>query len=168
MKRYILAVSLIIPGLLFSQRLGLGVIAGSPTGLSFKYLLSQRSAFSAHAGWSFIGDKGVHITGDYQYLFPMVIKTAERTSISDLTPYIAAGGRFRVKETDEDDSGKWEAVNSVSPSQIQNQENPDPSMGTQFFPKKPGNKQEEAEASNDEAGHISAVIEKEPGLLIKA
>jgi len=104
MKRYILAVSLIIPGLLFSQRLGLGVIAGSPTGLSFKYLLSQRSAFSAHAGWSFIGDKGVHITGDYQYLFPMVIKTAERTSISDLTPYIAAGGRFRVKETDEDDT----------------------------------------------------------------
>jgi hypothetical protein len=104
MKKYILVVSLIIPGLLFGQRLGLGVIAGSPTGLSFKYLLSQRSAFSAHAGWSFVGAKGVHLTGDYQYLFPMVIETAEGTSISDMTPYIAAGGRFRFKETEEDDT----------------------------------------------------------------
>ena len=104
MKKSILIVLLIIPAFLSSQRLGLGVIAGSPTGLSLKYLLSGNSALSAHAGWSFIGDKGVHITGDYQHLFPMVIKTAEGTSISDLTPYIAAGGRFRFKEKEDGDT----------------------------------------------------------------
>ena len=104
MKKYFLIVLLIIPGLLSSQRLGVGVIVGSPTGLSLKYLLSQRSAFSAHAGWSFIGEKGVHITGDYQHLFPMIIKSAEGTSMSDVTPYIAAGGRFRFKEKEDDET----------------------------------------------------------------
>lgn len=98
MKRQAVLSILIVPVLLLGQNLGLGVIMGSPTGLSLKYLLAKQSAFAAHAGWSFIGDKGIHLTGDYQYLFPMVIETAEGASISDLTPYLAAGGRFRFKE----------------------------------------------------------------------
>jgi hypothetical protein len=97
-KRLITLIIVLSPVLLSAQNFGLGVILGSPTGLSFKYVLSKHSAFSAHAGWSFIGDKGIHLTGDYQHLFPMVFETAEGTSISDLTPYIAFGGRFRFKE----------------------------------------------------------------------
>jgi hypothetical protein len=93
---------IILPVLLSAQNLGLGVVLGSPTGLSVKYLLGRQSALAAHAGWSFGENKGVHLTGDYQYLFPMVIETAEGTSISDLTPYIAAGGRFRFKEIDDE------------------------------------------------------------------
>jgi hypothetical protein len=102
MKKLIVLFAVIIPGLLSAQNLGLGVVLGSPTGLSLKYLLSRQSALAAHAGWSFIGNKGVHLTGDYQYLFPMVIETAEGASISDLTPYIAAGGRFRFKEIEDE------------------------------------------------------------------
>lgn len=107
MKKLLILAALLIPGLSLGQNLGLGVVIGSPTGLSLKYMLSTRAAFSAHAGWSFIGDKGIHLTGDYQYLFPMVIETAERKSISDLTPYIAAGGRFRFKEDEETEESEF-------------------------------------------------------------
>ena len=100
MKR-LLILAFFIPVLLPAQNLGLGVIIGSPTGLSLKYTLSKQSAFAAHAGWSFIRDKGIHLTGDYQYLFPMVFETAEGKSVSEITPYIAAGGRFRWKEDEE-------------------------------------------------------------------
>lgn len=100
MKKLLVVCLLIIPTVATAGNLGLGVIAGSPTGLSLKYLLSKKSAFAAHAGWSFIDDPGVHLTGDYQHLFPMVIESAEGVSISDLTPYIAAGGRFRFKDVE--------------------------------------------------------------------
>jgi hypothetical protein len=102
MKKLIILLILITPAFLLSQNFGLGVIAGSPTGLSLKYVLAERSAFAAHAGWSFIDNPGVHLTGDYQHLFPMVIETAEGASISNLTPYIAAGGRFRFKEVEDE------------------------------------------------------------------
>jgi hypothetical protein len=98
---------IIVPVLLSAQNLGLGAVIGSPTGLSLKYILAKQSAFSAHAGWSFIGTRGVHLTGDYQYLFPMVIETAEGASISDLTPYIATGGRFRFKEEEGTDESEF-------------------------------------------------------------
>jgi hypothetical protein len=108
MKRQaMICVLFIIPVLLFGQNLGLGAIVGSPTGLSFKYALAKQSALAAHAGWSFIGDKGIHLTGDYQYLFPMVIETAEGTEISDFTPYVAAGGRFRFKKDEETDDNEF-------------------------------------------------------------
>lgn len=101
MKRFTLIVVLVVPALLFSQNLGLGAIAGSPTGLAVKYLMAHKSALAARAGWSFVGAKGFHLTGDYQYLFPMEFQTAEGASVSDLTPYIAAGGTLRFKEDEE-------------------------------------------------------------------
>jgi hypothetical protein len=104
MKRLLILLVLTIPILSEAQHLGFGIIVGSPTGLSLKYILSKQSAFSAHAGWSLIENQGIHLTGDYQYLFPMVIETAEGGSISNLTPYLAAGGRFLVKETEAEDT----------------------------------------------------------------
>ncbi len=98
----VLIALLLIPGVLSSQQLGLGAVVGSPTGLALKYMLGRSSAFAAHAGWSIIGDKGIHITGDYQYLFHMVIRTAEGATVSSLAPYVAAGGRFRFKERNGD------------------------------------------------------------------
>lgn len=102
MKKLTLVIVLVVPMLMFSQNLGLGAVAGSPTGLALKYLMAHRSALAARAGWSFVGAKGFHLTGDYQYLFPMVFETAEGTSVSDLTPYIAVGGTFRFKEEETD------------------------------------------------------------------
>ncbi|MHA2427859.1 MAG: hypothetical protein ACXADB_07540 [Candidatus Hermodarchaeia archaeon] len=107
MKKLTFIVVLIVPALLFSQTLGLGAVAGSPTGLALKYLMSHRSALAARAGWSFVGARGFHVTGDYQYLFPMVFETAEGTSVSDLTPYLAAGGTFRFKEEEETDDAEF-------------------------------------------------------------
>jgi hypothetical protein len=107
MKKLTFIVVLIIPVLLFGQNFGLGAVAGSPTGIALKLLMSHRSALSARAGWSFVGDKGLHLTGDYQYLFPMVFETAEGTSISNFTPYLAAGGTFRFKEEEETDDTEF-------------------------------------------------------------
>jgi hypothetical protein len=107
MKKAAILCILIVPVIAVAGNLGLGVVLGSPTGLSLKYMLSRQSAFSAHAGWSFIDNPGVHLTGDYQHLFPMVIETAEGTTISDFTPYIAAGGRFRFKKVEATDDNEF-------------------------------------------------------------
>lgn len=107
MKKIAVFCILITPVIAFAGNLGLGVVLGSPTGLSLKYMLSRQSAFSAHAGWTFIGGAGVHLTGDYQHLFPMVIETAEGTTISDFTPYVAVGGRFRFKEEEDTDDNEF-------------------------------------------------------------
>lgn len=101
MKKLTIIVVLVVPILVFGQNLGLGAVAGSPTGLALKYLVAHKSALAARAGWSFTGDKGFHLTGDYQYLFPMEFQTAEGASVSDLTPYIAAGGTLRFKDDEE-------------------------------------------------------------------
>lgn len=110
MRRMLLAivcVALVVPVSARGADLGFGVILGSPTGLAFKYQAAKRSAFAAHAGWSIINDPGIHLTGDYQYLFPMAIVTEEGTTINDLTLYIAAGGRFRFKKVEATDENKF-------------------------------------------------------------
>jgi hypothetical protein len=107
MKKLAILCILIVPVVAFAGNLGLGVVLGSPTGLALKYMLSRQSALSARAGWSFTGGTGVHLTGDYQHLFPMVIETAEGTTISDFTPYIAVGGRFRFKEDEVADDDEF-------------------------------------------------------------
>lgn len=103
MKKIILVILLTVPVALCYADLGLGVILGSPTGLSLKYVVSRTSALAAHAGWSFGDNPGIHITGDYQYFFPMVFETEEGHTVDEFTPYIAAGGRFRFKEVEGED-----------------------------------------------------------------
>jgi hypothetical protein len=110
MKRTILTlllVALAIPAAAPGANLGLGVILGSPTGLAFKYQAARRSAIAARAGLSFIDDPGIHLTCDYQYLFPAVFQTEEGTTIDDFTFYVAAGGRFRFKKIEATDETKF-------------------------------------------------------------
>ncbi|UCF69998.1 MAG: hypothetical protein JSW49_07290 [candidate division WOR-3 bacterium] len=102
MKRILLVILMTIPVAFYGANLGVGIIVGSPTGLSLKYLMSGTSALAAHAGWSFHDEPGIHITGDYQRMFPMVIETEEGNEFNDLTPYVAVGGRFRFKDVEED------------------------------------------------------------------
>ena len=45
--------------------IGLGVIFGEPTGLSFKMWTGDNSAFDAAAAWSFAGDGHLHLHVDY-------------------------------------------------------------------------------------------------------
>ena len=104
MKRlFVIMLLIIIPSVLLGQnyKYGVGVIIGSPTGLSGKLILARHSAIAVHAGWSFIGDKGLHITGDHQFLFPGVIKY-DGSPMNNVVPYLGIGGRFRFKEKDDD------------------------------------------------------------------
>jgi hypothetical protein len=99
MKKYCFILSL-VPCLLFGGRYGIGVIIGSPTGFTGKYFLATRSAAQINAGWSFIGDVGFHITGDYQFLFPGVVRGESGETLDNVVPYLGLGGRFRVKENE--------------------------------------------------------------------
>ncbi|TET60901.1 MAG: hypothetical protein E3J47_06210 [Candidatus Stahlbacteria bacterium] len=100
MKKYLILLLLIIPSFIFAQNYGIGVIIGSPTGFTGKYLWSRNSAIVVNAGWSFVSDVKFHITGDYQFLFPGVIKGEEGVALRNVVPYLGIGGSFRAK-TDE-------------------------------------------------------------------
>jgi hypothetical protein len=100
MKKYLILLLLIIPSFMFAQNYGIGVIIGSPTGFTGKYFLARTSAIQINAGWSFVSDVKFHITGDYQFLFPGVIKGEEGVALRNVVPYLGIGGSFRAK-TDE-------------------------------------------------------------------
>ena len=48
-----------------SKGIGLGLIVGEPTGISFKYWTGSTTAFDAALAWSFIDEGAFHIHGDY-------------------------------------------------------------------------------------------------------
>lgn len=86
-----------------AQHFGIGIIIGSPTGFTAKFIMTQRSAIAANIGWSLGDNPKLHLTCDYQFLFPTVLRwtddmSGEQREIKNLTPYIGIGGRFRFKE----------------------------------------------------------------------
>lgn len=48
-----------------NHNIGLGIIAGEPTGVSFKLWTSQTTAFDAGAAWSFVGGEFFQVHGDF-------------------------------------------------------------------------------------------------------
>jgi hypothetical protein len=98
MKKSILVVVLIIcfSGLVKSQQsdLGLGIMFGEPTGISFKGWISERSAIDGGLGWSFVNDGSVHIHADYLYHFYNVFNTPR------LPLYLGVGGRIKLKNNE--------------------------------------------------------------------
>jgi hypothetical protein len=101
MKKTIVLFCFMIPFGLFAGNLGLGLILGSPTGFSGKMLLGNRSAFEMNAGWSFWHHVGIHVTGDYQHLFPGVIHDEYGKPLETVIPYLGIGGRMRIHDTDD-------------------------------------------------------------------
>uniref|UniRef100_A0A7C4TIM9 DUF3996 domain-containing protein n=1 Tax=candidate division WOR-3 bacterium TaxID=2052148 RepID=A0A7C4TIM9_UNCW3 len=92
-----------------SQHIGLGIILGSPTGFNGKLNLTRNSAVSANLGFSLAEPHWLHITCDYQFLFPSVIKwqdeiIGEQKVIEDLVPFLGVGGRFKLKEDEQKNS----------------------------------------------------------------
>jgi hypothetical protein len=69
---------------------GLGLIIGSPTGLSLKYYLSKGHAFDAAVGLTTIGADGLHVHADYLW-HPFIL--ASEGSF-DLAFYVGIGGRL--------------------------------------------------------------------------
>ena len=69
MKQFIFCFILLIcfSSISFSQsnKTGLGIIVGEPTGVTFKYWLDKTSAIDAAAAWSFTSPGAFHIHADY-------------------------------------------------------------------------------------------------------
>lgn len=104
MKTKTFVTFLLIPCFLAGGTYGIGVILGSPTGLSGKYIMGRSSAMQLHIGWSLIGNVGFHAAGDYQFLFPGVIKNEEGKGLETVVPYFGIGGRFCLKENEQDET----------------------------------------------------------------
>ncbi len=91
-----------------AQHFGVGIIIGSPTGFTAKFIMMQRSAIATNVGWSLGDNPRLHITGDYQFLFPTVFRwtddmSGEQRELKNLSPYLGIGGRFRFKENEPED-----------------------------------------------------------------
>ncbi|MCX7994956.1 MAG: hypothetical protein N3A65_04180 [candidate division WOR-3 bacterium] len=102
---HVLLLIVCINNLLFGEKFGLGIIIGSPTGFSLKFIMTRNSAFAGNIGWSLGDNPRLHITGDYQFLFPTVLRwtddmSGEQREIKNLTPYIGIGGRFKFRENE--------------------------------------------------------------------
>ncbi|MFQ5867433.1 MAG: hypothetical protein ACE5IT_05500 [bacterium] len=78
---------------------GLGIILGSPTGLSAKLWLSKSSAFDAAAAWSFSRKGRLQIHGDYLWHNFNLIKVEK----GNMPLYYGLG--FRVNFGDEIEAG---------------------------------------------------------------
>jgi len=103
MKKSILIIFFLMPLILFGGKYGIGIIIGSPTGFTGKYMFAKRSAIAVHAGWSLFGSKKFHGTCDYQFLFPTTLRYYDEyedktTEITNLVPYIGIGGRLLLKD----------------------------------------------------------------------
>lgn len=77
---------------------GLGVIAGEPTGVSFKTWLDGRAAIDAAMAWSMVGDPDIHLHGDYLVHFfdPFPVERGR------LPLYTGVGLRMRFDEDFDD------------------------------------------------------------------
>lgn len=82
-----------------SKGLGIGIIAGEPTGLSFKTWMDNKSAVDAGLGWSFVKEGSLHIHADYLYHFGGI-----DVSSGNMPFYIGVGGRIKIKNRDKGDS----------------------------------------------------------------
>jgi hypothetical protein len=71
---------------------GLGIIVGEPTGVSFKYWTSSTTAFDAALAWSFIDDGAFHIHADYILHSFNLIRVPE----GKLPFYYGIGGRLKT------------------------------------------------------------------------
>jgi hypothetical protein len=79
-----------------SQGFGIGVIAGEPTGLSFKQWLSGATAVDGALAWSFNEPSAFNLHVDYLYH----VVSAGSLRIPGWKFYIGIGGRFKLEEDD--------------------------------------------------------------------
>lgn len=72
--------------------LGIGVVLGEPTGLSFALRPSERSAFQAHISWSLVNDRA-RANLDYLHTLGTIVPT---TGQFRLPLYVGLGGTLGV------------------------------------------------------------------------
>lgn len=79
---------------------GLGVIVGSPTGVSAKYYLGEQMAIDAALGGAFLNRRGIHFHMDWLF-HPLVLVSDEAFT---LPVYVGLGGRLLQHSQDNDHS----------------------------------------------------------------
>jgi hypothetical protein len=105
MKRAALVLLLFacVTGLSFGEsnhNIGLGIMLGEPTGLSFKLWTSQTTAIDAGAAWSFVNGHYFQIHGDFLlHNFNLFKVETGRMSL-----YYGAGARLKFGSSDTDGS----------------------------------------------------------------
>ena len=84
-----------------SDRLGIGLILGEPTGLSAKYFFTEKFALDGAVGWSFHRETDVHLHADALWHTHDLFDTSEgRGSL-----YYGVGGRTKFRHRAEDRVG---------------------------------------------------------------
>ena len=88
-----LGLILILSGFTFSQnkKIGAGIILGEPTGFSFKYWLTEKTALDAGLDWSFVDENAFQIQADYLIHNFNLFKFPE----GKLPFYFGIGGRIK-------------------------------------------------------------------------
>lgn len=84
------------PGFAQDRGVGLGIIAGEPTGISLKGWLSDRSALDAGLAWSFVKETSFHLHADYILHSFNVFNTEERVPL-----YYGIGGRIKTAKRED-------------------------------------------------------------------
>lgn len=74
-----------------SKKIGAGIIVGEPTGFSFKYWLTEKTALDAGLAWSFLDENAFQIQADYLIHNFTLIKVSE----GKLPFYFGIGGRLK-------------------------------------------------------------------------
>ena len=77
-------------------KLGVGLMAGEPSGISAKAWLSPNTALDAGLAWySWWAEGGLHVHADFLYHFNNLVPDLE---FATLPPYIGIGGRIKFEE----------------------------------------------------------------------
>lgn len=92
-----LAAVLIAPGAASAQQgMGVGVIVGEPTGLSFKTWLTPGTAFDLAAAWSFVDEDAFHVHGDFLIHNNNTFRVKKGMALF----YYGVGGRVKAQSRD--------------------------------------------------------------------
>lgn len=88
-----------VPDVRADGNLGLGVIAGEPTGVSMKVWTTNRTAVDGAVAWSF--DDAIHMHGDYLWHF------FDRVDVDEgyLPLYVGIGARAQIEDGGGDEFG---------------------------------------------------------------
>lgn len=78
------------------EGMGVGIMLGEPTGLTFKKWVSDSNAFDAAIGWSFVNDVGtVNMHVDYLWHDIKVLQ-GQGEGLRELSFFYGLGGRFKT------------------------------------------------------------------------
>lgn len=80
--------------------LGLGVILGEPTGVSFKQWVTGGNAIGGAAAWSFEDESAFHVHVDYLYHRYNLADIQAQADEGRLLWYFGIGGRLKAEEDD--------------------------------------------------------------------